>query len=207
MVATTSPTVLVAGGGIGGLTTAIALQRAGIAARVFERSTSRQDVQQYGGGIVLWHNAMRALRKLGLDEQIGAVAPRLRRAQNCSWRGGVMGALPVERLDRVLGVPAVSISRLNLYHVLAAPLDHARVEPGREVTGFVQDETGVTARFADGSEERGDVLIAADGRRSGLRPQFGHASPDYPPYAGYSHWSGVAEIEDARAAPGYFPLF
>ena len=67
---------IVVGGGIGGLTAAVALRRAGVEAAVFEKAG---ELREIGAGISLWANAMKALRKLGLYEAVLAVGKPLRR--------------------------------------------------------------------------------------------------------------------------------
>lgn len=80
---------LVIGGGIGGLTTAIALQQDNIDAPVFERAGAAAHVH-VGGGIHLWHNAMRAIRMLGLADRVAAVGSRIHRTVFRSWNGRLL---------------------------------------------------------------------------------------------------------------------
>ena len=82
--------------------------------------------------------------------------------------------------------------------MLADALDPAMVRTGAQCVGFEQDKEGVTVRFADGSEERGRLLIGADGLQSVIRKQM---SGDTPPYAGYTLWmrSPTSTIPSTRA--------
>src|SRR5688500_13121527 len=92
---------LVVGAGIGGLTAAIALRRAGIEATVFERRADIARVQ-IGGGIVLWHNALRALSELDLAQPVVEAASVLER---CEWRtrnGEVLGGWNVTEMNEKL---------------------------------------------------------------------------------------------------------
>ncbi|MDP9231280.1 MAG: FAD-dependent oxidoreductase, partial [Actinomycetota bacterium] len=85
---------LVIGGGIGGLTAAIALRQAGLDVAVFERRQELEEAHS-GGGMVLWHNAIRALRELGLSEQMEAVGSRLEEMEWFSSAGRRLASWPV----------------------------------------------------------------------------------------------------------------
>jgi 2-polyprenyl-6-methoxyphenol hydroxylase-like FAD-dependent oxidoreductase len=92
-----------------------------------------------------------------------------------------------------LGAPSVGIHRADLQARLAdaAGRDHIRL--GVTCVGFEADADSVTARFADGREERGDLLVGADGLRSAVRRQL--LGDEKPRYAGYTAWRGVALID------------
>lgn len=186
---TSQPKALIVGAGIGGLTAAIALRRAGIEAVVFERASDLRKVQ-VGGGIVLWTNAVHALQQVDMAERALAVATPVERAEFRDSDGALLaGWVPRNKP----GAPSLGVSRAELLPVLAGALDDGVLRLGATCTGFEQDAEGVTARLADGREERGDLLIAADGKESGLRAQLGKTPPGFPPYAHYTLWHGIAD--------------
>ena len=82
---------MVAGGGIGGLTAAIALRRAGVEVRVFERAAELQEV---GAGLLLAANAQKALGKLGLAEAVASLGTPASAGEIRSWRGEVLASIP-----------------------------------------------------------------------------------------------------------------
>jgi 2-polyprenyl-6-methoxyphenol hydroxylase-like FAD-dependent oxidoreductase len=87
--------------------------------------------------------------------------------------------------------PQVATSWHRLFGVLRAGFPSARYHLGRDLVGIDQDVEGVTARFADGSTARGDILVGADGFRSSVRGLF---VPEVQPlYAGYVAWRGLVE--------------
>jgi 2-polyprenyl-6-methoxyphenol hydroxylase-like FAD-dependent oxidoreductase len=156
------PRVIIVGGGIGGLAAAVSLRRAGVEATVFERAAELGEV---GSAFFVWTNGMRALQELGLADQVEALGDQIERSEYSSRSGKLLAEWQCGDVARRLGAPNVAVPRSDLQRVLA---DAARdaIVLGRECTDVTQDDTGVTARFADGGEEQGDVLVAADGINS-----------------------------------------
>jgi 2-polyprenyl-6-methoxyphenol hydroxylase-like FAD-dependent oxidoreductase len=165
--------VLIAGGGIGGLTLAVALARHGIASRVFEARSERPNE---GAGIQLGPNATRVLRTLKLFDGIlpQAVAPESI-IVNDGVSGHELARLPLgDWIERRHGAPYWVVHRAALLETLwlaamAEPL--IELETGRTVQQ-VDDAAGgpdVTIGFADGGEASGQLLVGADGLWSSVR--------------------------------------
>lgn len=190
--------VLVAGGGIGGLAAAIALRQAGLDVAVFERARDLRDLE-VGLGIHLWQNAVRALRKLGIDD-VESLGDTMERMEWRNSRGRFLAAWNVGGLRRELGAPAVGLVRARLQAALAARVDGGVVRTGCELVEFEDGGGDVVARFADGREERGDVLVGADGLRSVVRA--GLHGPSEPRYAGYAIRNATVELPDGLV-PGH----
>jgi 2-polyprenyl-6-methoxyphenol hydroxylase-like FAD-dependent oxidoreductase len=177
--------VIVVGGGIGGLTTAIALHRVGIDADVYEQAETLREV---GAGIGLASNALRALDALGLAVElqrgsITALQVGLRRPD-----GGVLVPVAVDDLSRGVGAVAV-VHRAELLALLGRHVEPSRVHLGHRCVDVQEDANGVSARFDNGKTVRADAVIAADGLRSAVRAQlFGNPAPRY---AGYTAWRSV----------------
>ena len=187
---------IIVGAGIGGLSAANALRRAGIDVAVFERMPELREV---GSGLTLWVNAMRGLAKFEAEEPIRARGAEVQRIENRLWSGRSYKTLPIGRIGEKYGKHSVSIHRGELQSALAALLPEGVIHLGAQCTGFDQDAEGVTARFADGHEERGDVLIGADGIGSAVRTQlFGQPKPRY---SGYTCWRSAVRIEHPRLEP------
>lgn len=177
---------IIVGGGIGGLTAANALlRRANMDVRVVERADDLRKIQ-VGGSIIVWSNAMRALRLIGLGDAVEAIAMPLERDTFHSWRGRLLGEWPVAQMSRRFGAPTVSLGRGELHRTLYDALPAGTVQLGAQATDVAQDAGGVVVRCADGREERGDVLIGADGATSTVRSLLVGDGP--PRYAGYTIW-------------------
>ena len=163
---------VIAGGGIGGLAAALALQARGIDAAVFERSAT---IRELGVGINTLPHAIGVLAGLGLLPALDAVAIRTHELIYANRHGQTFGT-SCEGWRRAIRVPQFSIHRGRLQGVLLAAVEQSAagaVRCGHTLDSFADDGAGVTARFrlADGSvvEERGDVLVAADGIHSVVR--------------------------------------
>ena len=187
---------IVIGGGIGGLTAAIALCRAGIEAHAYERASALREV---GAGISLWANAIHALDELGLANAIRPHVLSELHAGLRTWRGTVLSAASSNELTKRFAVPIAVMHRADLLGVLASQVSSQHLRLDQECTGFVQDAAGVTARFTNGEAVRGDVLIGADGLHSVVRAQLfcDHSLR----YAGYTAWRAIVRTSHPRIVP------
>lgn len=167
-------TVIVVGGGIGGLSTALALERRGLECHVFEQSAQ---IRELGVGINTLPHAIGELAELGLLERLDAVGLRTyeliytNRFGQEIWR-------ELRGLDAGHAVPQFSIHRGALQGVLrdavVERLGPDAIRTGHRLAGFDQDADGVTAHFVDPSGAglaavRADVLVGADGIHSTVR--------------------------------------
>jgi 2-polyprenyl-6-methoxyphenol hydroxylase-like FAD-dependent oxidoreductase len=192
---------VVVGGGIGGLSTALALERQGIDAVVLE---ALPDIatSSTGTGLHIWPNAMVPLRQGGLEDVVVAQSAQITRGQFQSWRGPMLTDFPIQELTEETGVPAVGMDRHELHGVLAGALQSTPIQTGSRVAGVDQTGDGVSARLEDGSEVTGDILVAADGARSGIRTQLhGEQKRDY---AGYAIWRTIVDYDHEDIPVGLF---
>jgi 2-polyprenyl-6-methoxyphenol hydroxylase-like FAD-dependent oxidoreductase len=183
--------VMVAGAGIGGLSVAIALRRAGFEVTVFERAAELREV---GAGLLLAANAQKALGKLGLAEAVARLGTPASAGEIRSWRGKELASIPASELERKVGAPSAAVHRADLQALLVREVGEETLRLGAEVTGFEHGECSVRVSLAGGGEDRGDILVGADGLRSKTRSAlFG---PEKPRYAGYTAWRAVVEPKE-----------
>ena len=191
--------VLIVGGGIGGLTTALSLQAAGIECRLYESVIAPRAL---GVGINLQPNAVRELCELGLSEQLADTAIETSTLAYFNKHGQPIWSEP---RGRAAGYnwPQYSIHRGELLMILLAAgrtrigADH--ICTGLHFTSFEQDPDGITAHFTDrrtggAVTARGDVLVGADGVHSAVRAQL-YPHEGKPIFAGLIEWRGALEAE------------
>jgi len=184
--------VLIAGGGIGGITALLALRQRGIEAELFEQAEA---FTQVGAGIQISSNAARVLRTLGLNEALARVAVYPEGRDYRAWDTGErlyytpLGA----RAESHFGAPYYHAHRADLLDVLLGGLGKEGFRLNAHVDSVVQDADSVTVTLADGSTATGDVLIGADGIHSTVRGQlFGREQPRY---TGNVAWRGLVPAE------------
>jgi 2-polyprenyl-6-methoxyphenol hydroxylase-like FAD-dependent oxidoreductase len=182
--------VLIIGGGIGGLTLAVALHRRGIDAAVFEAAPELRPV---GKGIWVPTNAMQVLARLGLDEAIRKAGWELERIQLHTAADGLLQDFDLAPIRQKFGHTTISIHRAALVEALAGALPSGTLHLGKRCTGVVDEQTGVTVRFDDGSDDRGDILVGADGIRSVVREGIFPGVPLR--YSGQTCYRGIGDLE------------
>ena len=179
--------VLVVGGGIGGLTLAVALAQKGHVARVLERSGT---LAPAGAGLALQPNAMTVLAGLGLADATVAAGHEVARAGIFDRNGRALGAeLDMASLGARFGSPVVAIHRARLHGVLRDAVGSAALSLGTEVTHVDSSVSGATVQCVDGRRFDADIVVGADGLRSTIRRQL--LADDEPIYSGYTSWRGV----------------
>jgi 2-polyprenyl-6-methoxyphenol hydroxylase-like FAD-dependent oxidoreductase len=185
---------VIVGAGVGGLCAAIALRRAGLEVVVLEQATELREV---GAGVLLWPNAMRVLRRLEVGAAIEDAGAAAARAALRSSRGTPLGAGPADRAAAGADAPTVVVHRGLLRTILLAALDRHVVRLGARCVGVAQDARGVTVSLADGSAERGDLVVGADGLHSQVRTVLVGDGP--PRYSGYTAWRAVVPLDRSLA--------
>ncbi len=177
--------ILVVGGGIGGLTSAIALCRKGFDVEVIERDP---DWSVYGVGIIQQGNVIRAMTELGLIDDYISAGFGFDRVQVYIPTGQCVADIPTPRL--VEGYPGnVGIGRRALHKVLGdrAKGAGARIRLGITAETLDDDGQGVSVTFSDGSSGRYDLVIGADGLYSQTRTAIFPDAPK-PEFTGQAVW-------------------
>jgi salicylate hydroxylase len=186
------PKILIAGGGIGGITTALALKSRGIDAQLFEQAAA---FRQVGAGIQLSCNATRILRALGVGEGLARVAVCPETRDYRAWDTGERLFLtPLgQRAESSFGAPYYHVHRAELLSVLLDALGTEGFRLSAEVVAFDQDENSVAITIADRTTFEGDVLVGADGIHSMVRA--GLFGREHARYTGNVAWRGLVPAE------------
>jgi len=182
------------GGGIGGIATAVALHQIGIDVSVYEREDQLREV---GAGMMLWPNATRVLRELGLLEQVMARSGRNTHFLVRKSTGKILMSIALGNFD----VPAVCMRRADLLSILLSALPRECLRLGYQFERLRQDKGKVRLYFKDERVEEHDAVVGADGIRSRVRAQLFGASD--PIYRGYTVWRGLAQYEGSAITPGF----
>jgi 2-polyprenyl-6-methoxyphenol hydroxylase-like FAD-dependent oxidoreductase len=178
---------IVVGGGIGGLSAAIALRRAGREVTVLERAPELREV---GAGLTLMANAVRGLATLGLADAVrrrglAETAGGLRTSSG-RWLSHVGGA----ELARLLGSTAVGIHRAALHRILRDALPAAVLRTNADVLDVRDESGGAVVEYRQDGEltgARADLVVGADGIRSVVRDRLWPGATT-PVYAGSTAW-------------------
>ncbi|HEU4836870.1 MAG TPA: FAD-dependent monooxygenase [Pyrinomonadaceae bacterium] len=184
--------IAIIGGGIGGLTAALALQQSGFQAEVFEQAPELLEV---GAAIAIWSNAMRVLERLQLAEKIlgyGGVVEKL------CWmdhRGFLLNRVSISDPD----TPAVALHRSDLQRTLRQALPQSSIHLGHSLVEYSQQRDKMIATFTNGQSVEAEFLIGADGVHSRMRSQF--INDGEPIKRGYTIWRGTSPITPAAIAP------
>src|SRR6185295_90114 len=155
--------VLIIGGGIGGLTLALSLHQAGIACRVYEAAPA---IQAIGVGINLLPHGMRELTELGLQDKLASVAVETRELCFYNRFGQLIYTDPRGRFAGY-DWPQFSIHRADLHEVLLTEtrkrLGNDSVALNMKCLAFVEEQGKVKATFQNGTTVEGSCLVGCDG--------------------------------------------
>lgn len=185
----------IVGGGIGGLTAALALLQRGYDVEVFEQAPELKEV---GAGVQISANGTRILFALGLEKEIMSLASEAAGKEIRLWNTGQtwklfdLGPMSIERY----GFPYITVHRNDLHQTLAAAVTRCKADAiklGKKCIGIDQGDGGVTLSFADGTKAHSDLAVGADGVHSRVRDAlFGK---DQPKFTGIVAWRGVIPSE------------
>ncbi|UWQ83245.1 flavin-dependent oxidoreductase [Leisingera caerulea] len=188
--------ILIAGGGIAGLTLGLTLHQIGVPFRIFEAA---QALKPMGVGINLQPNAVRELFDLGLEAELDAIGVRTRQLGFYSKLGKTIWEEP-RGTGAGYAWPQYSVHRgelqMMLYRALAERAGADCFETGARAAGFEKTADGAALLLADGRRIEGALVVAADGIHSALRAQM-------VPEEGAPIWNGRILWRATTRAPGF----
>src|SRR5436190_851684 len=188
--------IAIIGGGIGGLTTAIALRKIGFEPEVYEQAPALLDV---GAAIALWPNAMRVLEYLGLTQQVLEKAGVMNNVRWLDQHGRLINKVSITETSERNAQTAVALHRADLQEILRHALPPGSVHLGSSLVEYKQGDGTVTAHFTNGHIIEVDFLIGADGIHSDVRAKLLDDSP--PIYRGYMVWRGISPVTLSAIPP------
>ncbi|MEJ7682972.1 MAG: FAD-dependent monooxygenase [Segetibacter sp.] len=191
----------VIGGGIAGLATAVALQQKGYNVKVFE---SASDIRDSGGGLVLAVNAVKSLRKLGIENAIRSVRREMPVFKVLDSKGKIISDMEDDFLIKTFGINNIAISRNALLNALKSQVNDNCIETGKRAVNFHSFDNSIQIQFEDGTFYNTDYLIAAEGVHSNIRQQLLPNSK--PRYAGYTCWRAVIDTPASNQKFGFEAL-
>lgn len=171
--------IAIIGGGIGGLTAALAFRQSGFEAEVFEQAPALLDV---GAAIAIWPNALRVLEELHLSEKILEKAGVMEEIRWLDQAGFL--------INRISIPVAVALHRADLQSTLLHALPDTSIHLDHSFVSYRQHGDKTIATFANGDSVEADFLIGADGIHSDVRAQF--IKDGEPVNRGYTVWRGIA---------------
>ncbi|MCU0887939.1 MAG: FAD-dependent monooxygenase [Rubritepida sp.] len=174
-----SARIAVIGAGLGGLTAAAFLQRAGFAVTVHEQAPAPARI---GAGIILSANAMKVLRRLGLEPALLETGIRPAAFLSRGWTDGATSyAQPMDAASEArFGGAFLNIHRADLHAILLTALAPGSVRFGERLHALEETAGGLSLRFANGATAVADLVIGGDGIHSRLRTLlFGEAPPRF----------------------------
>ncbi|ORM55312.1 monooxygenase [Pantoea conspicua] len=195
---------IVIGGGIGGMSCAIALEKAGIEVEVFE---AVKEMKPVGAAISIWPNGVKCLNALGMKAALRALGGNMAyMAYHDAVTGAALTRFSMSPLVQQVGEFPYPVARAELQAMLIDTFGRQRVNFGKRVIQVEQSDNGVIATFADNSQAQGDFLIAADGTHSVIREYVLEQALERR-YAGYVNWNGLVAIDESIAPADQWTTF
>jgi salicylate hydroxylase len=187
--------VAIVGGGIGGLSAALHLLRAGIDVHVYEQAPR---ISEIGAGIQISPNASRLLIRLGLKAALDKAGVLPGAGHQRRWDDGrTLQSAPLgPPIEATFGAPYYHFHRADLANLLADALPKERVHVGHRLVGVDQKGSSVVARFDNGTSVEADVLVGADGIRSTVHTLV--LGPEKARFTGCVAWRGLVPAERVR---------
>ena len=192
--------IAIVGGGVGGLTLAVALRQRGIEADVYEQA---QELAEIGAAVALSANSTRELRRLGMGDALATVSTEPGELIYRNWRDGSrIAAHPVHEnmnYQKICGAPYYGIHRADLQRILSGALGGAGLHLDHRLTE-IRDLGGAAGlSFANGRTIEADLVVGADGVRSVVRRFI--TGGDDTVYSGTSAFRGIVPVAKLPALP------
>ena len=195
--------VVIVGAGMGGLTTAIAMEQAGYSVQLYDRVSA---LRPAGAGISLWSNGVKVLNRLGLGGKIAAIGGPMERMAYYSQRGELLTAFSLSPVVERVGQAPYPVARTDLQQMLLEAFGPERVQLNKRCVAVEQTDESATAVFEDGDRVSADLIVGADGTHSVIRTHV-LGRPVERRYVGYVNWNGLVPVSEDLAPPNSWDIY
>ncbi|MEB3213500.1 MAG: FAD-dependent urate hydroxylase HpxO [Leptolyngbyaceae bacterium] len=195
--------VIIIGAGIGGLTTAIAMKKAGYDVEIYDRV---RELRPAGAGISLWSNGVKIMNYLGLGEDIAAIGGRMDRMEYRSDTDELLSHIDLRPLIAQVGQRPYPVSRTDLQNMLLHAVGEDKVQLQMKCVAVEEDEHSATAIFENGHRATGDVVVGADGIHSVTR-KYVLGRETTARYADYVNWNGIVDAQHGLSDPDNWVIY
>jgi 2-polyprenyl-6-methoxyphenol hydroxylase-like FAD-dependent oxidoreductase len=185
------------GGGIGGLTTAIALQQKGFSVKIYEAAPV---IREVGAGLWVAANAINVFEKLGIADEIKKAGNQLETSMIADHLGRPITKVDFKKIISSYGNGTTTIHRAKLQAILMSHVEKGSIEIGKRLKTIENTEGPLSIHFEDGTISESDILIGADGINSVVREQIFGIIPLR--FSNQTCWRGIAKmrLEDPKNA-------
>ncbi|MDH5231660.1 MAG: FAD-dependent monooxygenase [Gammaproteobacteria bacterium] len=186
--------IAILGGGVAGISSAIALTQKGFEVEVYERHATLSTI---GAGIVVWPNAAFILEQLGVLREIETMSGQPKRMLRLTNKNEYLGAIDIDQINQQMGYASFSILRNDLQTILQSKLNQLGilVHYDHEVSTIKTNEAKqAQVEFINGCKISPDIVIGADGRMNSHARQYVHQN-NAAVYQGFINWIGVYKTE------------
>lgn len=195
---------IIIGAGIGGMSSALALEKIGFTTEVFE---AVKEIKPVGAAISIWPNGVKCLNTLGLADKLRAIGGNMQSMAYHEYQlGKPLTQFSMQPLIQRVGERPYPVARAELQSMLIDHYGRSRINFGRRLQHIAQTSNGVQITFEDGSQAEADFLIAADGTHSVAR-NYILGEKKARRYAGYVNWNGLVTIDETIAPADQWTTF
>lgn len=180
---------IIIGAGIGGLTTAIALEKKGIDVTIYEQAP---EIKAVGAGIWMASNALKIFEKLGIEDEITNAGMELFDINVIDSNNKLISKIDSLKVKQKHKFGTIAIHRADLHKILASKISKDKLIVNKQFNSFTQENGKVKAFFEDGSSVEADFMINADGIKSKARETL--FSPLKLRYSGQTCWRFVSDF-------------
>lgn len=160
--------IAIIGGGIGGLTTALALQKNNLDVTIYE---SAPEIKPVGAGIIMANNAMQVFDKLGIRHKIEKAGHKISTIKITNPQLKILSDVQLNAFESKYGVCNIAIHRGDLQMILAEEIGFGNIKLSKRLSKIEQGN-GYQLTFEDGTIANADAVIGADGIKSVVRQQI-----------------------------------